>query len=146
MNRYLACVLLVATMGLPSPAFSSQHAGTLLNCTKLTAVDGDTIKCNGVNMRDMGDGAPFVSGFDTPEISHRKCNAELQLGRKAKARMKQLLKTKGVQIFDSGQVDATQTHRPLVWVMLPDGRSAGSVLMREGLAREWTPDYVANWC
>jgi micrococcal nuclease len=47
-----------------------------LTCKNLTAVDGDTIKCNGVNMRDMGDGTPFVSGYDIPEIRNFKCAAE----------------------------------------------------------------------
>ena len=41
-------------------------------CLTLMAVDGDTVKCNEQNLRDMGDGAPFVSGFDAPEIG---CNA-----------------------------------------------------------------------
>lgn len=40
-------------------------SGTLLVCAALLAVDGDTIKCDGVNMREMGDGAPNVSSYDT---------------------------------------------------------------------------------
>ena len=43
--------------------------GTIITCAALMAVDGDTIKCDGQNMRPMGDGAPYVSGFDTPELS-----------------------------------------------------------------------------
>ena len=125
---------------------SAEPAGTALTCAKLIAVDGDTIKCDGVLMRDMGDGAPFVSGYDTPEISHRKCDAELTLGRAAKARMSELLKTKGLRIIDSGRVDITRTKRQLVWILLPDGRSIGSVLLIEGLAMRWTPDYEADWC
>ena len=31
--------------------------GTLLLCATLVALDGDTISCDGINMRDMGDGA-----------------------------------------------------------------------------------------
>ena len=124
---------------------STLSAATLLVCASLTAVDGDTIKCDGVNMRDMGDGAPFVSGYDTPEIQHRKCQAELDLARVAKDRMNELLSTHGVQVWDSGERDE-RWDRPLVWVILPDGRSAGSVLIDEGLARVWTPDYEADWC
>ncbi len=60
--------------------------------------------------------------------------------------MDELLAIDGVQVFDSGDVDSTQSKRPLVWVKLPDGRTAGSVLMAEGLAREWTPGYKADWC
>lgn len=71
-------------------------AEILLICAVLLAVDGDTIKCDGVNMRDMGDGQPFVSGYDTPEIFRPKCQQELELGRAAKARMQELLETPGV--------------------------------------------------
>lgn len=116
----------------------------VITCNSLTAVDGDTIKCDGVNMRDMGDGKPFVSGYDTPEIRRPKCQQELELGRAAKARMQELLVTPGVQVRGSGKVD--RYKRPLVWVVLPDGRSAGSVLIAEGLARVWMPSYQANWC
>lgn len=72
--------------------------GTLLVCATLLAVDGDSIKCNGRNMRDMGDGRPFVSGYDTPEIFNPKCQEEIELGRAAKARMTELLSTSGVEV------------------------------------------------
>lgn len=121
-------------------------AGVLLVCAQLLAIDGDSIRCDGVSMRDMGDGAPHVSGYDTPEIWSHKCSDELELARKAKARMAELLATPGVQVFNSGKTDNTQSHRPLVWVILPDGRSIGSVLISEGFARKWAPDYIANWC
>jgi micrococcal nuclease len=118
----------------------------LITCASLIVVDGDTIKCDGVNMRDMGDGAPFVSGYDTPEIRDAKCDGERRLGEVAKRRMQELLATPGVQIIDSGQRDKTRSRRPLVWIKLADGRSVGSVLISEGLAREWTPNYRADWC
>jgi micrococcal nuclease len=130
------------TLGV-SPAFAVK--GLPVTCKALSAVDGDTIKCDGVNMRDMGDGAPFVSGYDTPEISKSKCAAEKALGRQAKRRMAQMLKTPGLKIYNSGEDDG-RYKRPLVWVILPDGRSVGSVLIKEGLASVWTPDYKPNWC
>lgn len=142
--RLLAAVLAIATASVLS--CSAESNGTALDCATLSAVDGDTIKCDGVLMRDMGDGAPFVSGYDTPEITKRKCDAELALGRLAKTRMSELLKTKGLRIIDSGLVDTTRTKRPLIWILLPDDRSVGSVLLKEGLARRWTPDYRADWC
>ena len=118
----------------------------LLACASLIAIDGDTVRCDGVTMRDMGDGAPFVSGYDTPEIWRAKCDQERALGKTAKARMAELLATDGVQVFDSGKKDDTEKHRPLVWVKLPDGQTIGSILISEGLAKIWTPDYEANWC
>ncbi len=116
----------------------------LLTCSTLTAVDGDTIKCDGVNMRAMGDGAPNSSGFDTPEIYSPKCQQELELGRAAKVRMQELLDQAGVKVKDSGERD--RYERPLVWVVLPNGPTAGSVLVSEGHARVWRPGYRADWC
>jgi micrococcal nuclease len=117
-----------------------------LACLELYATDGDSITCDGTNMRDMGDGAPFVSGYDAPEIQRRKCDQELILGRAALKRMVELLATSGVHVIDSGEFDNTQSHRPLVWVKLADGRPIGRILIEEGLARRWTPDYKADWC
>ena len=116
-------------------------------CAALTAVDGDTVKCDGTNLRPMGNGAPFVSGFDTPELFGPKdCPLELELARAAKARMQELLTTEGLVVEDSGEVDDTQTHRPLVVLRLPDGTTIGQRLIDEGHARVWTPEYAADWC
>jgi lysophospholipid acyltransferase (LPLAT)-like uncharacterized protein len=37
----------------------------------LTVGDGDTVKCDGQNMRLLAEGASFVSGIDTPQ-THAK--------------------------------------------------------------------------
>ncbi len=116
--------------------------GTLLVCATLLAVDGDTIKCDGVTMRDMGDGAPNVAGYDAPEIRGAECQAELELGRAATALMSELLPT--ASVYSSGEVD--RFNRPLVWVRLPDGSSIGSALIQEGLAVEWRPGASHSWC
>ncbi|MCR9061571.1 MAG: thermonuclease family protein [Rhodobacteraceae bacterium] len=114
-------------------------------CASIRAVDGDTIKClGGKSMRALGDGSPNRSGFDTPEIFSPKCPEELQLGRVAKARLQELVSQKGVTVTDSGVRD--RYDRRLVWINLPDGRKAGSVLVEEGLARPWFPGYRADWC
>ena len=118
--------------------------GTLLICASLAAVDGDNIRCDGQNLRDMGDGAPFVSGYDAPEIRDAACQQELKLGRAATARMEELLRTPGLKIYDSAERD--QYDRPLVWAVLPDGRTIGSVMIAEGLAVEWRPGHSASWC
>ncbi len=117
----------------------------IMTCAALLAVDGDTVKCDGQLLRPIGDGAPYVSGFDTPELSrHADCPEENHLGLKAALRMSELIQTPGLRIEDSGQKDAF--GRPLVRLRLPDGRTIGSILMAEGLAREWTPSYHADWC
>ena len=64
----------------------------------------------------------------------------------AMARFAELIATPNLRIYDSGERDNTQTHRRLVWMILPDGRSVGQTLIDEGLAVVWTPDYRANWC
>ncbi|MEQ1837882.1 MAG: thermonuclease family protein [Candidatus Nitrotoga sp.] len=130
------------------PAMHCVEAGEVrrLACLELYATDGDSVTCDGTNMRDMGDGAPNVSGYDTPETrqGRYKCDREFALGKAATARMIELRAAKGVYVIDSGEVD--RFDRPLVWVKLADGSSIGSILIKEGHARRWTPDYKANWC
>lgn len=105
----------------------------LIGCASLTAVDGDTVKCDGQNMRLLGEGVPFVSGIDTPEIGlHAKCITERKLALIAKGRLKELLAEKGLRIVFSGAVDKTQTHRPLVTsIELTGRRSARSSSRRD---------------
>ena len=77
-------------------------------CMSLAAVDGDTVKCDGVNMRPMGDGAPYEAGFDTPEIRQwADCDRERELGMLAKARMDELLQIPGLVVESSGEGGGT---------------------------------------
>lgn len=119
-------------------------ASTVIACSALTVTDGDTIKCDGVRMRLLGDGAPYVSGFDTPEISRAKCDAEKRLGRVAKRRLEEIIMIPGMKIENSGSRDPR--GRPLVAIRLPNGRTAGAIMIEEGLATVWTPGYRADWC
>lgn len=117
----------------------------IIVCAIIFAVDGDTVKCDGQNLRDMGDGAPFVSGYDTPEIGRNaNCERENQLGNIAKRRMAELIRTPGLIIEDSGEID--RYDRPLVVLRLPDGRTIGSVMLAEGLAIQWQPGGDFDWC
>jgi endonuclease YncB( thermonuclease family) len=121
-------------------------AASYIACADLRVVDGDTIKCDGQNMRLLGDGEPFVSGIDAPETSRAKCDQERKLGNEAKQRLSQLLKTPGIKIEDSGARDTTQQKRPLVRLRLPDGRFAETIMIQEGYAVVWTPGYKRMWC
>lgn len=135
----------VVILGLLSSA--PAHSGQGVACASLVVVDGDTIKCDGQNMRLLGGGVPFKSGVDAPEIGSRaKCDYERDLALKAKARLKELLLAGVPRIEDSGARDRTQSRRPLVNIYLPDGREVGQVLMSEGLAREWRPKHRIDWC
>lgn len=118
---------------------------SILTCIALTAVDGDTVKCDGVNLRPMGDGAPYVSGFDTPEVrQYADCPLENHLGILAMAKMSEYLQSDQLVIEDSGQLDAFK--RPLVVLRLLDGTTVGQRLIDEGFARVWHPGYKSNWC
>ncbi|OIP87333.1 MAG: hypothetical protein AUK37_01655 [Rhodobacterales bacterium CG2_30_65_12] len=117
----------------------------LIACALLTVHDGDTVRCDGELMRIIGDGAPYVSGVDTPELSpHAECPEEHQMGVIAAARLAELVATPGLTVEDSGERD--RYGRPLVRLRLADGRTAGQVLLEEGLAVVWTPGYSAAWC
>ncbi|PDS29252.1 thermonuclease family protein [Rhizobium phaseoli] len=121
-------------------------AGLIL-CASLTAVDGDTVKCDGQNMRLLGEGVPFVSGIDTPEIgSHARCIKERKLALIAKGRLKELLAEKGLLIEWSGAVDKTQSHRPLINIYRTNGEEIGKKLLDEGFARIWNPKRPNDWC
>ena len=114
-----------------------------ITCLSLTAVDGDTIKCDGQNMRIMGPGSPNRSGIDAPEIRKAGCQAERTLGIQAKRRLDQLLKH-DVRIQDSKKRD--RYGRPLVWVRMSNGQTAGEVLLKEGYAQVWRPGRNIDWC
>ncbi|MGB3503493.1 MAG: thermonuclease family protein [Mesorhizobium sp.] len=119
-------------------------AATVLSCSSLVAVDGDTIRCGTERMRDMGPGSPNKSGYDAPEIGNAKCAQERLLGEQAKIRLQELLDQRGTRVEDSGKRD--RYGRPLVVVRLSNGSTAGEVLMREGYAVRWTPKYQSSWC
>lgn len=101
-------------------------AASIVSCLSLSAVDGDSIKSNGVRMRLIGDGIPFKSGVDAPEMGDRaKCAKERTDALQAKLRLEELLRIEGIAIEDTGKVD--RWRRSLVRVRLPDGRTAESV-------------------
>ena len=122
-------------------------AATVLSCSTLTVVDGDTIRCNGQNMRLIGDGVPFKTGIDTPETGGRaKCERERMLAKAAKARLAELIQDPGLRIEDTGFRDKTSQRRPLVRIRLSDGRLAENILLAEGLAIVWRPKVRRPWC
>lgn len=122
-------------------------AATILSCSPLVAVDGDSIRCSGVTMRLIGDGVPFKTGIDTPETGGRaKCERERILAKAAKARLAELLTDPGLRIEDTGHRDKTSQRRPLVRVRLSDGRLAENILLAEGHAIIWRPNVKRPWC
>lgn len=116
----------------------------LLTCLSLVVVDGDTVRCDGEPLRLIGDGAPNVLGFDTPETWKPGCQRELQLGLAATDRMKELVRIPGLKVESSGARD--RYGRLLATIRMPDGRSAGAIMIAEGHAVEWRPGYRSRWC
>ncbi|MFA7416149.1 MAG: thermonuclease family protein [Rhizobium sp.] len=116
----------------------------LIICTSLAVVDGDTIKCDGQNMRLLGEGVVNVRGIDTPEIGRgAKCDKERKLAHLAKFRLEALLVGQELRIESKGR---DRYGRPLVNVYLPNGREVGKQLLVEGFAREWRKGQKIDWC
>lgn len=116
---------------------------TAIVCASLLAIDGDTIRCDGMNMRLLGSGVVNQSGIDAPEIgSHAKCIKERKLALLAKRHLQELVKGKDVRVEAKG-LDAFK--RPLVNLYV-DGEEIGARMLREGFAREWRPGQKSDWC
>lgn len=116
----------------------------LVVCLSLIVIDGDTVKCDGINYRLIGDGVPGRNGFDAPEIHRPQCRAERNMGMKAKARLRQIANQKGIMIKDTGKRD--RWGRSLGSLVTPDGRTAGGILIDEGLAVVWPEPEYHSWC
>lgn len=99
-------------------------------------VDGDTGWERGVKWR--------LLDIDTPETFEAACGREKEMGEKAKLRLQSLM-SKGYRLVDSGGKDRTSDRRALVRVVLSDGRDAGRILVKEGLAQPW-PNKGNRWC
>jgi endonuclease YncB( thermonuclease family) len=98
-------------------------------------VDGDTFYLGGQSIR--------LADIDAPEIHAPGCASEARLGMEATHRLQSLL--------NGGPIDLRTTDRDQdrfgrkLRVVVRGGRSLGSVLISEGLAREWTGRRVP-WC
>lgn len=112
-------------------------------CASLLAVDGDTVRCDGQNMRLLGGGIVNQYGIDAPEIgSHARCAKERKLALLAKRRLQELLKHP-VSIEIKG---SDKFSRPLVNLYLSDDREVGQIMLREGFVREWRLGEKNDWC
>jgi micrococcal nuclease len=113
----------------PQAAFQSGPSAFIV-------VDGDTIRSPaGVKYR--------LLGFDAPETFYAKCDGELQLGLKAKARLEQLIASGTARIIESGRLDR---YRRTLAVLTVDGRDVAATLIGEGLARPYHGERRRGWC
>ena len=92
-------------------------------------------------MRLPGEGVPFVSGIDTPEIGSRaKCIKETTLALIAKGRLKDLLTEQGLRIEWRGAVGKTHQRLQNEW------ERDRKRMLQEGSARTWSPIRRNDWC
>lgn len=82
--------------------------------------------------------------IDAPETFGAQCELEKTVGDKAKLRLIALM-SKGYRRVGNGEKDRTSDKRDLVRVIMSDGRDAGKVLLKEGLAQPW-PNRGNIWC
>lgn len=131
----IMCAAVAALAG-PAEAIEMCSGGNRAARKVTCLVDADTGWERGVKWR--------LLDIDAPEISKPECRRELAIGNQATRRLQQLM-ARGYQIADSGRKDRTSDKRSLVRVILPDGRDAGQVLIKEGLAQAW-PNRGNKWC
>lgn len=109
--------------------------------TGVTIVDGDSIAIDGEEIR--------LTGFDTPEVKHARCDAERELGQRATSRLEELVCRSGeasvaVVMSKRRPGPAHEAHgRPLARIVV-DGLDVGEILVAEGLARRRKPR--RGWC
>ena len=98
-------------------------------------VDGDTLDINNVRIR--------ILGIDTPETwpGKYKCESELKLGRKAAARLQELILS-GTVTYEGNKLDYYDRLLAHVYV---NGINVGDILIKEGFAVKWEGHRHA-WC
>jgi endonuclease YncB( thermonuclease family) len=111
--------------------FGLCYSGPGFNCV----VDGDTFWANGRKIR--------VADIDAPETHPSRCPREADLGEKATLRLQELL-NQGPVTLETVPPGTDRYGRALRRVTR-NGQSLGSVLVSEGLARDWD-GYRRPWC
>jgi endonuclease YncB( thermonuclease family) len=98
-------------------------------------MDGDTFYLGRESIR--------IADIDAPETHSPKCASEARLGAAATHRLQSLLNAGPI---DLRAIDRDQDrYGRKLRVVVRDGRSLGSVLVSEGLAREWNGRQMP-WC
>ncbi len=101
-----------------------------------SVVDGDTLKISRAGKVET----IRVIGIDTPETVH-PTKAVQCFGKEASARAKYLLENKMVEVvYDESQGKQDKYGRILAYIILPDGRDFGELMLSEGYANEYTYD------
>jgi endonuclease YncB( thermonuclease family) len=125
-----------------SPAPGSPLTGSSIAFSKCSSsrepcvVDGDTFRMNGQTIR--------IADIDAPETGGAKCPEEAALGNRATMRLTEILSSGPFVLQSAGSRDEDQYGRKLRLV-ISGGRSVGTMLVNDGLARTWT-GRRRPWC
>lgn len=137
-----------------APGIVAATGPSAISAGSITVVDGDTISLSGYTKRIR------LVGFNTPEVFSPQCNRELQAGKRATVRLKELLRTAGTIEFQRVACSCKPgtegtpacNHGRLCGSLLVDGRNVGDILIGEGLAARYRcsptscPPPPGNWC
>lgn len=85
-----------------------------------------------------------IMNIDTPEM-HGMCDYETNMAMRAKNRLAELIPV-GSIVDLSGIKDDKYLGRIDAYVIMPDGRDVGKVLIHEKLARPYSGGRRAGWC
>ncbi|WP_353646222.1 thermonuclease family protein [Mesorhizobium sp. WSM2239] len=130
----------VTGLGLISNPTAQASRVTFRECytslDRTCVIDGDTIRLKGEKIRMLD--------IDAPEVRDYKCASEKERGDRATLRLVEILNSGTVTVVRKGSRDVDQYGRSLRIVQV-NGRSAGSILVAEGLARQWSGKR-RPWC
>ncbi|WP_245303367.1 thermonuclease family protein [Mesorhizobium loti] len=137
----------------PSPALPDAGSPRPLAKSQFTITDGDTIRLSGA-----AKGTRLV-GFNAPESIEPRCDAEADLGRRAKARLKELVATAKLELKmvpcscpPGTEGTGACNYGRSCGSLFADGRDVGDVLVTEGLAVPFVcgstscPPTPRPWC
>lgn len=99
-------------------------------------IDGDTAKIDKISYR--------LVGFDTPETYEPQCDYEKALGDQATRRARELVDRAGA--VELVVLPGLDYHKRNLARMYVEGRDLGTILISEGLAREYLKGRRQSWC
>lgn len=140
MKTFAILLILAAILAL---AFLPAPKGRAIQgpATGLIVIDGDTIMdATGVPHR--------LIGFDTPETFRARCPEELKLGKRAKARLEELIYSGPARLVQSGKQDKYQRNLSTLFVTVRGKEmDVRDILIKEGLAKAYTGKTKRQaWC
>jgi len=138
----LAALLLAASVALPAHADDGHGTTTTVAASELTVVDGDTVRLGAERIR--------LIGPDAPEISHPRCDREIDVANQATDRLRDLIAGQVIRIERHGLDRYRRTLANLY--RASDNAEVGELLIASRLAVRWQPGREAwlrraqHWC